>query len=1418
MKSIFISSTFRDMQAERDMVQERVLPALREEARKYGDSVGVIDLRWGVDTSSLETEEGAAKVLKVCLDEIDRSHPYMLIFIGERYGWIPESKLIETAVYGREDKYITDDYAKSVTALEIEYGALSEKYGELDHCVICFREPVGNILDDSEKGIYIEQTEEGRRKLEHLKEKIKQDLGDDERLITYSGTWDKSARQLVDFMSDEQPLENVLVNSFVKMFQDDWKEYENLSWQEKEQLGFRALMESKLRSFVGREALLEEYYQSALNGNCPIILQGETGSGKTAIMCELIERLQKEGKNVFAFFSGAGNMSTNAETLVKQMVFYMENLLGVEEHFGAEKDDIEGVLEKGLHNTEDAIKYDDWMERLKDLCSCVPEEEKVYFCIDALDQLYPDEHVEKLDFFARGRNVKVVTTCTNEFVLPMEATFNRVVKNIPALNIEDARTVSKGILASYSRNAYAAIEEEILKKKSIGNPLYISLLIQRLNMMDTEELRRAMTEEEIVALGIGIIREMPEETEDAIVSIIRDGIDKISKEENALYEALQYLAVSRNGLRLSDLNGIFSANGRQLPALDLTLLMKYLDSFFYIHEDGRVDFTHKVIRQGLLKKLRDREAKETIIKEYLKTLDVQDGLRMREGMYFARIQRDERFAKEIIEQAYITREEELVKAIKNEAVVDSGRFYCILIETETQEDSFVYDFLLFRLIRKQLGLTKEEMLTKHAIGEALVRYAEQLHEKNRSEMSQEKLSVAYNNMGHVYRLWGQPRKALLYYEKDIKCIEIWYKRNESEKGLRELFISYNCIGSAYVDLGQAREALIYCEKAFKCGEALYEKDRSEANLSLLSSSYDNMGNIYRLLGKLREALMYCEKALEYREILIEKNESESSLHDLLISYINAGYVVTNLGQSREALSYYEKALKYAEQLHEKNGSESSLSDLSISYNNLGNAYRELGQLREALMYSEKALKCTEQLHEKIGSQTSLRNLITSYSNMGNAYSFCGQPEKALMYYENSLNGAEQLNEMVGSETSQHDLARAYINMGIVYSNMGHSREALEYYKSALKGLDQLHERRGNDANLLELSICYKNIGNIYRELEQLREALTYYERNLECAEVLYEKNGSEQRLYELSVCYNNMGRTCRELGQLREALTYYEKDLKCAEVLYEKNGSEESLCDLSVSYNKMGRVYEDLGQLKEALVYYEKDLKCAENLYEKNGNEENLRDLAITYSSIASILCDLDRYEEALVYYENSMRGREMLYRLSADDIRLNKLSMAYNNYGWTLCKVGRAADALGYLEKSLQYAEELHRKNPTQKTQIALAGRWRNIADALLGSGRFIEAIEFGKKATNTDRELYAKDTSDVAEERLMKSLSIYAEALLADKQTEDAYKVYTEAITHCKSVCEKRNSALNGRIYAKVLKGMERCLHEPGQNAETE
>ena len=128
MKSIFVSSTFKDMQAERDMLTYDVLPEITEFARNYGEAISFIDLRWGVDTDKLESDEGAHKVLSVCLDEIERSRPYMIVFLGERYGWIPNKRIVTKAIESKAGQGFMPsdmkDLEKSVTALEIEYGAL----------------------------------------------------------------------------------------------------------------------------------------------------------------------------------------------------------------------------------------------------------------------------------------------------------------------------------------------------------------------------------------------------------------------------------------------------------------------------------------------------------------------------------------------------------------------------------------------------------------------------------------------------------------------------------------------------------------------------------------------------------------------------------------------------------------------------------------------------------------------------------------------------------------------------------------------------------------------------------------------------------------------------------------------------------------------------------------------------------------------------------------------------------------------------------------------------------------------------------------------------------------------------------------------------------------------------------------------
>ena len=77
---IFVSSTFKDMHAERDMLNFDVFPEIAEFIRDYGEEFTFIDLRWGINTQTLENDESARKILSVCLDEIDYSKPYLIAF------------------------------------------------------------------------------------------------------------------------------------------------------------------------------------------------------------------------------------------------------------------------------------------------------------------------------------------------------------------------------------------------------------------------------------------------------------------------------------------------------------------------------------------------------------------------------------------------------------------------------------------------------------------------------------------------------------------------------------------------------------------------------------------------------------------------------------------------------------------------------------------------------------------------------------------------------------------------------------------------------------------------------------------------------------------------------------------------------------------------------------------------------------------------------------------------------------------------------------------------------------------------------------------------------------------------------------------------------------------------------------------
>lgn len=124
---VFISSTFHDMQEERDYLVHKVFPKIRITAEKRGVNFVGIDLRWGI---TQEEEDQSGKIIYSCLKEIENSRPYFIGLLGDRYGWCPRSNdLLSNEDFYREYAWIYDDirHNLSITEIEIQYGVLRNK-------------------------------------------------------------------------------------------------------------------------------------------------------------------------------------------------------------------------------------------------------------------------------------------------------------------------------------------------------------------------------------------------------------------------------------------------------------------------------------------------------------------------------------------------------------------------------------------------------------------------------------------------------------------------------------------------------------------------------------------------------------------------------------------------------------------------------------------------------------------------------------------------------------------------------------------------------------------------------------------------------------------------------------------------------------------------------------------------------------------------------------------------------------------------------------------------------------------------------------------------------------------------------------------------------------------------------------------
>ncbi len=471
MKQVFISSTFKDMQFERDLINAKVAPRLNLFLQKYAEKVHFGDLRWGVNTTELESEDCSKKVLSVCLDQIEECKPYMIILIGERYGWIPPAELLTQAAKskGIDENMLEEDI--SVTQLEIEYGALLNPDLE-GRVLFYFRNPIDlSKMSEKERAGYLAESEIHKQKIEKLKERIRAIYPNS--IKYYSAEYDEASGKIValdDFAEQVyQDLSAVL--------DKDLAHFSSLCPQERALLNshtfFTELAEDSY--FLDDEEIYEsnldaiEYYYEFRYETNPLfeLITGESGSGGKTLTAQKYLKAKKEGYNVFCFAYAIDEFTSSPQKVNEAIVYKLEKL-----------------LERKQSNK---YEYDYICELFEEYSNSDLPHLHLYFINFLQNSLILFHHIASKLPNLTGVSFHVHFKYPLEEGIPLPFFLKNKITTPQPLDDERAIGVVNAILKANRKELPPVVINEMVKRESGDNPLYLSLLTQRLINFDSED-------------------------------------------------------------------------------------------------------------------------------------------------------------------------------------------------------------------------------------------------------------------------------------------------------------------------------------------------------------------------------------------------------------------------------------------------------------------------------------------------------------------------------------------------------------------------------------------------------------------------------------------------------------------------------------------------------------------------------------------------------------------------------------------------------------------------------------------------------------------------------------------------------------------------------------------------------------------
>lgn len=528
---IFISSTFNDMQAERDELVSKVFPLLRQKAAERNVSLTEIDLRWGITQE--EAEE--SKVVEICLEEIDRSHPFFIGLLGGRYGWIPGQESVDWT------QIISDRYqdaitlirdGKSMTEIEIRHGVLQNPR---------------NIY----ASFYIKEMHE--KDIDPLQLQFRQEISQiqDFPVKSYSNLEELAQEVIKDFdelLDSLFPIENA----------NDWISQRNQQ---------RSYLQQATRFFVApsrTEEALNAFLQNTDNKG--VVLSAPSGMGKSTLLAHTVLKIEKEiDADVIAFFP---NNITN----------------------GSSFNDLADWICRGLHALYD-FDYDrekPHIDELQRAASEIHPERKLYLLIDGINQILPSDSAnDDMVWWPQwNENVTVIFSTPKESpIFRSLERFNLKPLNLSPLTLDEKVELANRFLKGGFNKQLSRQQVEVI---GTANPImentfvFISFLDEIRRFGSFEQL-----DKEIESLT-GI-----KNTDEFFSKIISGQLSHFGTNDDIInYDIiLGLIALSYDGLQESDILQL-----AQISRLKLSVILG-MNDLYLINRGGKIQFSNETFRE-----------------------------------------------------------------------------------------------------------------------------------------------------------------------------------------------------------------------------------------------------------------------------------------------------------------------------------------------------------------------------------------------------------------------------------------------------------------------------------------------------------------------------------------------------------------------------------------------------------------------------------------------------------------------------------------------------------------------------------------------------------------------------------------------------------------------------------------------------